>query len=124
MRIDTLALAVGGIGFLGFGLIMLIAPQSAMAGIGISLPEGAASTEIRACYGGLELGLGALLLAALRADQYRRAGLILGLVCYGAVASARVFGMLVDGGSSAFIWGALAVEAGLATLYAWTLRRP
>ena len=123
MRIDTLALAIGGIGFLGFGALMLVAPQASMAGIGIHLPDGAATTEIRAFYGGLELGLGALLLAALRKLQYRRAGLVLGMVSYGSVASARLLGMMIDGASSGFLWGALAVELSLAALFAWTLKR-
>ena len=124
MRADTLVLAIGGIGFLGFGALMLVAPQAAMAGLGLTVPDGVPTTEIRAFYGGLELGLGALLLAALRKVQYRRAGLILGCVSYGSVAAARALGMLIDGSSgSGFLWGALAVEVSLAAAFLWTLKR-
>jgi hypothetical protein len=124
MRIDSLALALGGLGFLGFGAVMLVAPQTAMAALGLNLPDGVPTTEIRAFYGGLELGLGVLLLAAMRKVQYRRAGLLLGAVSYGAVASARVIGMLVDGSGGGFLLSALAVEATLALLFLAALRTP
>lgn len=123
MRIDKLWLVIGGVGFLAFGAWMLVAPQAAMAMVGITLPDGAPTTEIRAFYGGLELGLGALLLAAVHKVQYHRAGLVLGCVSYGSIALARVSGMLVDGGASSFLWVALAVEVTLAAGYWWLLRR-
>ncbi len=123
MRIDKLWLVIGGVGFLAFGAWMLVAPQAAMAMVGITLPEGAPTTEIRAFYGGLELGLGALLLAAVHKVQYHRAGLVLGCVSYGSIALARALGMLIDGGASSFLWIALAVEVALAAGYWWLLRR-
>lgn len=122
MRIDTLALVIGGLGFLIFGAVMLVAPQASMASLGLTVPDGVPTTEIRAFYGGLELGLGALLLAAVRKVQYRRAGLALGCVSYGSVASARLLGMLVDGSAGGFLIGALAVELSLALWFAWALK--
>lgn len=123
MRIDTLALAIGGLGFLGFGAVMLVAPQAAMADLGLTLPDGVPTTEIRAFYGGLELGLGALLLAALRKVQYRRAGLVLGCVTYGSIAGARALAMLIDRSSSGFLWSALAIEAALSLFFLFALQR-
>jgi|JI10StandDraft_1071094.scaffolds.fasta_scaffold16781_6 hypothetical protein len=123
MRVDTLALAIGGLGFLGFGALMLVAPQIAMASLGLVVPDGVPTTEIRAFYGGLELGLGALLLAACRKVQYQRAGLVLGCVSYGSVATARALGMLIDGTGGGFLWAALGVETSLALLFWYALRR-
>ncbi|MBK8068212.1 MAG: DUF4345 family protein [Rhodanobacteraceae bacterium] len=123
MRSDNLWLVIGGVGFLAFGAWMLVAPQSAMAMVGIALPDGAPATEIRAFYGGLELGLGALLLAAVHKVQYRRAGLVLGCVSYGAVGLARALGMLIDGGATTFLWVALAIELTLAAGFWWRLKR-
>ncbi len=123
MRIDTLALALGGLCFLGFGAVMLVSPQAAMADLGLVVPDGPATTEIRSFYGGLELGLGMLLLAALRKVQYRRAGLVLGCVTYGSIAAARALGMLIDRSSSGFLWAALGVEVALALLFLVALKR-
>jgi hypothetical protein len=123
MRIETLALALGGLCFLGFGAVMLVAPQAAMADLGLIVPEGAPTTEIRSFYGGLELGLGALLVAALQKIQYRRAGLVLGCVAYGSIAGARALGMLIDRSSTGFLWAALAVEIALALLFLVALKR-
>ncbi|GMU42922.1 MAG: DUF4345 family protein [Xanthomonadales bacterium] len=122
MRIDNPLLAIGGVGFLAFGAWMLVAPQSAMTMVGLAVPDGAAATEIRAFYGGLELGLGALLLAAVHKVQYQRAGLVLGCVSYGSIGGARLLGMAVDRDPSAFLWLALVIELGLAAGYWWRLR--
>ena len=122
MRIDKAALLVGGLGFLGFGLLMLIAPQASMASLGLTVPDGVPTTEIRAFYGGLELALGGLLLAAMAQTDYRRAGLWLGAVSYGAVAATRGAGMLIDDSGGNFLLGALAVETVLAIWFALALR--
>lgn len=122
MRIDHLVLVIGGVGFLAFGAWLFVAPQAGMAMLGIVVPEGAASTEIRAFYGGLELGLGALLLAAVHKVQYQRAGLVLGCASYGAIGAARVLGILIDRDPSSFLLFALAVELGLSGLFFWRLR--
>jgi hypothetical protein len=123
MRIETLALALGGICFLGFGAVMLVSPQATMAHLGVMVPDGPATTEIRSFYGGLELGLGMLMLAALKKVQYRRAGLVLGAATYGSVAGARALGMLIDRSSSGFLWMALAVEIALVLLFLVALKR-
>lgn len=122
MRIDKAALLVGGLGFLGFGLLMLIAPQASMASLGLTVPDGVPTTEIRAFYGGLELALGGLLLAAMAQPDYRRAGLWLGAVSYGMVAATRAAGMLIDASGGSFLLGALAVETVLTIWFALALR--
>lgn len=122
MRLDVLALAISGVGFLAFGLAMLIAPQAVMASVDIVIPAGVATTEARAFYGGLELGLAALLLAAAWQPQYRRAGLWLGLASYGGIALARALGMSIDGTGGGFLIGALIVESTLAALCAAALK--
>lgn len=123
MRSDLIALVLGGVGFLAFGLAMTVAPQASMAMIGWPIPDGVPTTELRAFYGGLELGLGALLLGAARNPSYRRAGLILGGVCFGLVGLTRAAGMLIDGTGGGFLWGALATELGLAALFAYAWKQ-
>lgn len=125
MRLDVFALVLGGLSFLGFGALMLLSPQAVMASIGLVLPDGVPTTEIRAFYGGLELGLGALLMAAVVVPAHRPYALVLGSVAYGAIGLTRGWAMWVDGSSSQFLWIALVTEIGLAALFAWArLRAP
>lgn len=118
MRVDSLALFLGGLGFLVFGAVMTVAPQAAFAMVGWQIPDGMPTIEIRAFYGGLELALGVVMLAAARRPELRRQGVVLGLLCYGLVGLVRLAGILIDGVSSSFLWGALATELGLAALFA------
>ncbi|MCB1627370.1 MAG: DUF4345 domain-containing protein [Xanthomonadales bacterium] len=117
-----LILALSALGLLGFGVWMLIAPQAILAAIGIALQSEAALTEIRAFYGGLEIGLGLALLFCLRSPGWLRPGLALSALCYGCVALCRAGGMLVDGSGGGFLLGALAFEASLCVACVWALR--
>jgi hypothetical protein len=112
---------LGGLGFLGFGLAFLVAPLATMGLAGIALQGDLAATELRAFYGGLEVALGALLIAADLCGA-RRAGLILCLASFGGIAGARLLGIALAGGATPFLWAALATEAGLALLAALSLR--
>ena len=112
---------LGGLGFLGFGIAFLVAPLDTLAAAGIALSGDTAATELRAFYGGLEVALGALLIAAdLRGA--RRHGLILCLASYGGIGAARALGMAIAGSATSFFWFALATEATLALLAAVSLR--
>ncbi len=124
MRLDIVALTLCGVGYLAFGLVMFIAPQATLASVGIAIADGVATTEMRAFYGGLELGLAALLFGAAWNAQYRRAGLWLGTFSFGGIAAARAAGMLIDGTGGGFLLGALAVECALAALCVFALRKP
>ena len=121
-----ITLWLGGLGFLAFGLAFLIAPLQTMAAAGLTLEGPLAATELRAFYGGLELALGGLLIAAdLR--PARRQGLILALACYGGIGTCRLLGIVLAGSATSFLWAALTVELGLAAMAGLALkgmRRP
>lgn len=119
--ISRITLWLGGIGFLAFGLAFLYAPLATMAAAGVAVEGGTAATELRAFYGGLEIGLGLLLIAADVRPDARRYGLLLCLVSYGSIGLARLFGILIVGSATPFLWAALATEAALAALSAWAL---
>ena len=73
-RFSSLVLALAGLGFLGFGLAILVAPAAVLAPVGIS-GSAAGLVELQAFYGGLEIGLGAFLLGAAWHAPWRRPGL-------------------------------------------------
>lgn len=113
---------LGGLCFLGFGLAFLIAPLPTLGATGIVLQGDLAATELRAFYGGLEVALGTLLIAAdLRGA--RQQGLLLSLASYGGIGLARALGITLAGTATPFLWFALATELLLAALSALCLWR-
>jgi len=120
-----LTLWLAGLGFIGFGLTFLIAPLETLALAGIEVQGDLAAVELRAFYGGLEIGLGLCLIGADLHGGLRRAGLLLCMATYGAIGLTRGFGMLLAGLATPFLWFALATELGLAALalLAWSAER-
>ena len=118
-RIAVLALAA--LGFLGFGLWFLIDPIGPLAAIGITATGAPAPTEFRAFYGGLEVGLGLLMLVAATRADWRTAGLWLVLATNGGIAAGRLVGVALDGVWVPFFTYALVWELGFAVLAAVAL---
>ena len=118
MIVSRIVLAASGLMFLGFGLAFLFRPVPTAAMVGIQLPEPAAVTEIRAFYGGLEVGLAVLLFIACAAGPWRVAGLALALVAFAGPAAGRLVGLLLDGRPKPVIYTILAVEVAGAALVA------
>jgi hypothetical protein len=67
MRLAKFSLLASAIGFAGFGLVLFVAPSLLEnAGVGILSPAG--SIELRAFYGGIELGLAIFFIMAFKRD--------------------------------------------------------
>jgi hypothetical protein len=103
--------------FLGFGTWGLLQPESLASAVGWTLEGANARVEVRAFYGGLELGIGIFLCGC----ALRRARVDLGLWAVawmtGGAGLARGAGLLLDGREGWVMPGFVAVEllaAGLA----------
>ena len=123
MQLARITLWLAGLSFLGFGLAFLIAPLQTLASTGIELSGALAAAELRAFYGGLELGLGVLILAADLRPEARRYGLILTAAAFGSIGLARAVAMGIGGVATPFLWFALSTELLLAALALLSLRR-
>lgn len=121
-RFARVSLIVAGLGLLGFGLPLLVKP-ALMGVVGIRFARAAAATEIRAFYGGLELGLAAFFFAAARRDAWLRPALFAQAAGLGGIVVARLIGMLVDGSAEPMLFLFAAVEGTGALLGAVALRR-
>ncbi len=100
-----------GASFGAFGVWALLAPASLASLIHMTPDTPGALTEIRAFYGGLELGLAAFMI---RAAFYRpwRSGALMALVAVaGGIAVGRIVGLFVDQSMSGTMLGALVWEA-------------
>lgn len=105
------------------GLAYFIRPQEMANLSGALLMGNAALTEVRAFYGGLQLGLAAYLILALLRLELLRPALMLLVLLYAVLALARIGGLLLDGGSQqTFNLTALLLEVVSAALAWWALR--
>lgn len=91
-------LAVQALLLAGFGLAYFIRPQEMANLSGMLLMEPAALTDVRAYYGGLQLGLGLYLLLALLRTDLLRPALMLLVLLYASLFFARLGGLWLDGG--------------------------
>ena len=118
-----LFLAANALLWLGYGLFCLAQPGflADAAGVAATTPTG--TTELRAMYGGLQAAIGVLaLLAVFRHDLVRTALTALGFLA-GGLFTARVCGVLLDGGLSSYTGGALVLEVMLTVVSIVLLRR-
>ena len=122
-QLPPIVLVLAGLGFAGFGLWLVLDPAGmARVDITASAPQGL--VELRAVYGGCELGRGAFLLACAAKPEWREAGLWLVLLANGATGLARVLGIALAGWLfTPFLVGALVWEFGFALLGALALKQ-
>ena len=102
---------LNGLGFLGFGLVCLIAPDIPANLIGFDLLGVDAVIEIRAQYGGLFTAIGAFgLWGALKAPM-QSVSVWLTLLVYAGLGGGRLLGLILEGGTAGhYTYGAVVFE--------------
>jgi hypothetical protein len=113
--LGKIVLLLSGLMFLVFGIGFLIAPTWLGGKAGL-IPDGPLGrVELRAFYGGMEVGLGLFLLGAAAArKQVRAMGLVAAAMLLGATALGRLVGFAVEGGMPGWTWLYVLIEAALA----------
>jgi hypothetical protein len=95
MSLERVLLALFAAFVLLAGVACFVAPASFAQQAGLTAtPSGL--TEIRAFYGGFQLGFGCFLFWCIRDSTLTVAGLVLEAFAVGGVGMARVLGMLID----------------------------
>ena len=98
--------------FVVIGLVFTIAPSLPFVPLGLSVPSGAATTELRAVYGGMELAVGVFLaICAWRRGPAVGYGLLLSVLLFSALASFRALGMAIEGPQAPIMGALLAAES-------------
>jgi hypothetical protein len=109
MKIVPWSLAITGVGYLAFGAVLLIRPELLrMAAIEATGPEG--FVELRAFYGGVELGLGIFFLIALARQPWWRPALYVQVYSLGGIASARMLALALTPSHNPIVFISLAIE--------------
>lgn len=115
-------LALEALVWLPYGIYCFLVPSYLAEIGGVAFVSSTGSTELRAMYGGLQIGLGALSLAgALRASMTGSALLALAFLASG-LGSTRLLGVLLDGGLSGYTVAGLFFEFVTAVLAIRCLR--
>lgn len=121
MKLQRILVTLGAVGFAGFGLYGLFSP------LGIfGLVHGTAShvdtlNDLRAVYGGFQLGI-ACFLAACLADRWSlSAGLFLMTATFACMVVARTLSFVVDGAPTPALMGGWAFEAVMTCVGAYGL---
>lgn len=123
MLLARVILVIQLLGMAGLGLAYFIRPHEMANLSGMLLMAPAAATDMRAFYGGMQLGLAAFIGLALARHDLTRAALSLLVLLYSALALARIGGLWLDGGAQqTFNLYALLLELVSAGLCFWALR--
>ncbi len=123
MNVPRTILALTGVIVIAIGVPFLLAPVAMMQTIDIAVASPLGLGDIRAIYGGMQIGAGVLLLLASRRAELVRPGLIAAAILFAGMFGGRVFAMLLDGAPPAFGWLlAFAELSGLVITFAMSRR--
>jgi hypothetical protein len=109
--------------WLPYGLYCFANPE-ALAGIaGVRAESTTGSIELRAMYGGLQLAIGALALAGLLRESFRRPALVALVFLAGGLFVARAAAAAFEGELSSYTLSGLGFELVTVALASWVLPR-
>ncbi|MGF1586119.1 MAG: DUF4345 domain-containing protein [Bacteroidales bacterium] len=97
-RLSKIILIAGALVYFAFGFVFLIYPDIITTMDSIVLPDRHAANHIRAVYGGMEIGLGILLIYFCLAKDGVKTGLIILSFSIGVTALSRLYGIVFDQG--------------------------
>lgn len=112
-------LCLGALAYGVFGVKWLVDPTGMATPLGITLNNGDATSDARAVYGGMELGLAAFLAFCATARSRRTLGLVAAVFSLLGLGCSRLIGiLLVDSAVTGGTWQLLGTDFGGATLCA------
>lgn len=109
--------------FVVVGAGFLLIPKQFGDVLEISLPSAMARTDVRATYGGLELGFGIFLIVCVVRREWIRPGLWALALTVGGFATGRLIGFAAEGAINNFMLFFLVLELAVALLALFLLRR-
>ncbi len=111
-KVEVTVLCLTALAFAAFGVQWLVDPIAMAKALGIILTNGDATSDARAVYGGMELGLGAFQIFCAVSPARRPVGLTAAAMVLSGLGLARFTGILLaDGGVSGATYQLLATDA-------------
>ena len=121
MTLSRIALLIAAAGFAGFGIACTVRPEESLDVVDVRARSSRGKTELRAMYGGMELGLGAFFALAAFKPDWARPALAAQALGLGAVAATRLGGILSDRPRGKMMPAFAVAEAGAAAIGAVAL---
>lgn len=113
-----------GLSFLLIGANTFHDPLAAMAPVELNINTVSALNELRANYGGLQIGMGLFLLAGLCCQTLTRPALLAQALIVGGLATGRLVSIALDGQPNAFVQGLIVLESVTALISLALFLRP
>jgi hypothetical protein len=98
-----------------FGVVYLVAPLSMTTPMGFGDLKPSALTDVRANYGGFQIGTGLFMLFCLKRDRLKL-GMLLALLLAAVITASRALGLAIDGDMIPPSQGALTFEVVLTVI--------
>lgn len=122
-KIQVSIVSINAAVFLLYGIGFVFFPENLAVFVTDSVPgSSSALIDLRATYGGMSIGLGILLGLLASNPAWIRAGLLGVLMIMLGMASARLYGMAVDGAPNKIMFTYLIAEFAMALVVLWALR--
>ena len=110
MRLTQMFLLLSGIGFMLIGINTFRDPIAAMAGVELGIQSINALNEVRANYGGMQMGIGILLFSAALLQWLSRSALLALSLITGGLVVGRFVSMMLDGMPNTTVQALLILE--------------
>ena len=121
--ISRVNLVIGALILAAYGVVFFARPSALGGLVGLEFTSPDAPVEIRAFYGGLELGIAGFLLACARDPKLLSAGLLFMAIAFSFAGAARVLGVLQYGVAGSAHLVVAGVELFAAAVSAWLRTR-
>jgi hypothetical protein len=118
-----IVLILFAVGWAAFGVSCLVSPVAMLNPFNIQLLNPESLAEIRAMYGGAQIGLAAFFLYASLSQALVKPGLLLAALIMGGFALGRLTGIVIDGSFQLVTLGSLVIEVAICCLALVALRR-
>jgi hypothetical protein len=123
MILARIVLLVAAAAFIGIGVGFLLLPRQWAAIVEIAVPTPTARTDLRATYGGFDLGIGVFLALAALDTDWTRSGLMALALASAGFAGGRLLGILAERTASRLMLAFLCIESTTAAVSWYALRQ-
>ena len=110
MRLTQMFLLLSGIGFMLIGINTFRDPIAAMVGVELGVQSINALNEVRANYGGMQIGIGILLFSAALLQWLSRSALLALSLITGGLVVGRLVSIMLDGMPNTTVQALLILE--------------